>query len=300
MPDQFRTARPDWTDLRFLIELARQGSLSATARALGVTHATVARRIAALEEISGRPLFVRQNGRYMPTSVGAQIAALARGMEEPALAIARAFAGVVPAIAGPVRITSTDLVASHMATPVVAELQERHPGLEIELVSSNDNLSLARRDADIALRLGRPTSGDLFSRKLCDIELYLYATQRYLSETAAKNRRYIGYCVGPPVVPEVRELDRIAAPEAITFRTNSLNVRLAAVRAGVGMGLLPQMLAEPSDTLVRVAPQPIVARELWLLVHRDMRDVPRIRTCVDGLVKAITSRRKRPSTESGT
>jgi DNA-binding transcriptional LysR family regulator len=299
MPDQFRTARPDWTDLRFLIELARQGSLSATARALGVTHATVARRIAALEEISGRPLFVRQNGRYMPTSIGAQIAGLARGMEEPALAITRAFAGVAPDVAGPVRMTSTDLVGSHMATPVVAELQKRHPGLEIELVSSNDNLSLARRDADIALRLGRPTSGDLFSRKLCDIEFYLYATQRYLRETAAKDRRYIGYCVGPPDLPEVQGLDRIATSEAITFRTNSLNVRLAAVRAGIGMALLPELLAEPSDTFVRVAPKPVVARELWLLVHRDMRDVPRIRICVDALVKAITSRRKRASAEGG-
>lgn len=298
MPDQFRTARPDWTDLRFLIELSRQGSLSATARALGVTHATVARRIAALEEISGRPLFRRQNGRYLPTSAGAQIAALARGMEEPALAIARAIAGVVPAIAGPVRITSTDLVASHMATPVVAELQERHPGLEIELVASNDNLSLARRDADIALRLGRPTSGELYSRKLCDIEFYVYATQRYLSTTGAASRRYIGYCVGPPDLPEVRALERLAAPEAITFRTNNLNVRLAAVRAGLGMALLPRLMAEPSDTLVRVAPQPVVARELWLLVHRDMRDVPRIRTCVESLVKEITARRKRAPTAS--
>lgn len=294
MPDQFRTANPDWNDLRFLVELTRHGSLSSTARALGVTHATVSRRIAALEQASGRPLFKRQDGRFVPTGIGAQIAALAKDMEEPALAIARAFAGVTPAIAGPVRITATEMVATHLAMPIITELQQRHPGLELEVVASNENLSLARRDADIALRLGRPTSGDLFTRKLGDIAYFAYAATSHLSGQPESQRRYIGYYMTPPELPEVLALEAMAPPGSILFRTNNINVRIAAVVQGLGVGLLPKMIGEKLEGVERCEPKkPVLTRELWLVVHRDLRDVPRIRECVELLVKGVTKERRR-------
>lgn len=293
MPDQIRSAIPDWTDLRYLVELARHGSLSATARALGVTHATVARRIAALEDSSGRPLFKRQEGRYVLTSIGAHIAALAKTMEEPALAIARALAGTTPAVAGPVRITATEVIATHLAVPLIAEAQRRHPGLELEVVISNENLSLARRDADIALRLGRPTAGDLFTTKVGELAYYAYAATT-LAEAPRKTWRYIGYCLAPPDLPEVQMLDQMAGAEGIAFRTNNLNARIAAVQAGLGVGLLPKMVGEGAAGIVRVGPpEPVLTRELWLVVHRDMRDVPRIRECVQVLVRGMARERQR-------
>lgn len=292
MGAQKRTGLADWTDLQFLVELARHGSLSGTARALGVTHVTVARRIAALDAEFGRPLFRRQDGRYVPTTVGAQIVALATEMEEPALRIARAMAGVLPAIAGPVRITATDSVASNLVAPVIPALQTAQPGLDLELVISEENLSLARRDADIALRLGRPTQGDLFTRKIGDLAYYRFAAKSYLKGRDPADYRYIGYCNVPTEMPEVRTLESLCGDAAFAMRTNHLGARVAAVENSVGIGLLPKFLGDSRKRLQRLDRTPVLTRELWLIVHRDLRDVPRIRTCVDYLVKAFRGLRK--------
>jgi DNA-binding transcriptional LysR family regulator len=293
MIDRKRTALPDWTDLQFLVELARQGSLSAAARALGVTHATVARRIAALDATFGRPLFVRQAGRYMLTGVGSQIAALAVEMEEPALRVARAMAGVMPEIAGPVRITATDLIAPELVSPAIAELRADHPGLDLELIVSSENLSLARRDVDIALRLARPMQGDLFTRKVGELGFYRYASRAYLKNRRGSSLEYIGYCNVSPDYPEVRALESICGSGQIVMRTNHLSSRFAAVLNGVGVALLPKLSAGARKELQALDRVPVVKRELWLIVHRDLRDVPRIRTCVEHLGKSIQRQRKR-------
>jgi DNA-binding transcriptional LysR family regulator len=293
MVDRKRTALPDWTDLQYLAELARHGSLSAAARALGVTHATVARRIATLDAGFGRPLFTRQSGRYVPTSVGAQIAALAVEMEEPALRVARAMAGIMPAIAGQVRITATDLVALELVVPILPVIRATHPGLNLELIISGENLSLARRDADIALRLARPTQGDLFTRKLGELGYYRYASREYLKNTKAPDFEYIGYCDVSPDLPEVRAFEEMDVADRIVMRTNHQSTRYAAVLNGLGVGLLPKLSAVKRTELQALDRTPVLKRELWLVVHRDLRDVPRIRTCVEFLVNAVQRQRSR-------
>jgi DNA-binding transcriptional LysR family regulator len=290
-----RTREVDWTDLRFLSELVRQGSLSATARALGVTHATVARHITALETGVGRPLFVRQAGRYVPTAIGAQIAALAAEMEEPALRITRAMAGLPMAIAGPLRITATDMVASEMIAPILPALIKAHPALELELFASAENLSLARRDADIAIRLGRPTMGDLFTRKLADLAYFAYASKTYLRENKQTEHKYIGYCNPQPDLPEIAAMARLSRNDQIILRTNQIHARRAAVAGGLGVGLLPKFMADGVKGVVALDRSPVLVRELWLIVHRDLKDVPRIRECIDFMVKAFASQRRRLS-----
>lgn len=291
MTEQKRTELPNWTDLQFVAELSRHGSLSATARALGVTHATVARRIGALDESFGRPLFKRQDGRYVPTPTGSHVVALAREMEEPALRVARAMAGVLPHIAGPVRITATEHVATELLTPMVAELQKTHAGLEIEVIASRENLSLARRDADIALRLGRPTQGDLFTRRLVELSYYRYASRRYLKARGVQPLQYIGYCGVSAETREVRALSQLCSDDMISMRTNNIAVRLAAVAQGLGVGLLPKYSAERHKGLVCLDTKPAMARELWLVVHRDLREVPRIKLCTEYIAKTILCRR---------
>jgi molybdate transport repressor ModE-like protein len=283
----------DWTDLRFLSELARQGSLSAAARSLGVTHATVARRIKALEDSVGRQLFARQAGRYVTTPIGGQIAALAFEMEEPALRIGRAMAGLPLAIAGPLRITATELVASELVAPILPELLAAHPALELELVVSAENLSLARRDADIAIRLGRPTTGDLTTCKLCDMAYFAYASKSYLRQRNKAEHSYIGYCSPVPELPEVKAFAGMCRDDQIVLRTNQIHARRAAVASGLGVGLLPRFLAEQVKGLVALDRKPVVVRELWLIVHSDLKDVPRVRECMDFLVKAFTRLRRR-------
>jgi DNA-binding transcriptional LysR family regulator len=293
MVDRNRTSQFDWTDLRYFSELARQGSLSATARSLGVTHATVARRIAALEESVGRPLFSRQGGRYVPTHIGDQIAALASEMEEPALRITRAMAGFPVEIAGPLRITATDMVATELIAPVLSKLLIAHPAMELELFVSKENLSLARRDADIAIRLGRPKVGDLFSRKLGDLAYFAYASKDYLQGLGTADHRYIGYCNPQPDLPEVRALAEIARSDQIVLRTNQIYARRAAIASGLGVGLLPKCMVEPDTALTALSDAPVLVRELWLIVHRDLKDVPRVREFIDYIVEALAQTRRR-------
>ncbi len=291
MPDRIRTAPSDWEDLRFLVELARQGSLSGAARALSVTHATVSRRIAALEASVGQPLFARHGGKYVPTPVGSQIVALASEMEEPALKITRAFAGLPPEIAGPVRITTTEVVATEILTPMLPKFAAKFPEIDLEILVGQSNLSLARREADIALRLGRPTEGDLFSRRLDEQVYYLYASRAYLERTKPEDYGYVGYCEVPHISAEVEALSQICNDSQIVFRTNHIYTRRAAVAHGLGMGLLPRCFAEGFKDLKAVADEPLIVRELWLIVHRDLRAVPRIRECIDFLVAEFAERR---------
>ena len=246
-----------------------------------------------MEQCAGRPLFVRQSGRYVPTSVGEQIVALASQMEAPALRIKRAMAGLLPEIAGPVRITSTEMVAAELVAPALAGLRARYPGLDVELIVTGQNLSLARRDADIALRLGRPSQGELVRRKLGQIAYYRYAARRYIDGRKPDDWGYIGYCNVPPDLPEVQEFERAHGSERVVLRTNLVGARRAAVENGIGIGLLPKLIVRDDMDLVRLDSKPAVLRELWLVVHRDMREVPRIRLCMEELAKAVDRQRTR-------
>jgi DNA-binding transcriptional LysR family regulator len=273
-----RSDLPDWTDLQFFVELARRETLSATARVLGVTHATVSRHVASLEERLKQSVFERRSGRYVLTEQGEQMLRLAEEMEERALAIARAAAGVEQDVSGTVRITATDAFGAHCLMPHLHDLEQRHPGLQIELLSDQRNLSLARRDADIALRMGPPETLDIVRRKLCDNTYYFYASEHYLRAHEGRELSYIGYDEASVHLPEPNHFAEAASGKRIVFRTNSLNTRLAATRAGIGVALLPRYVAETDACLVRVdlgeAP---LRRELWLLVHRELKDVPRVR-----------------------
>lgn len=293
MTERRLTTPADWTDLQFLVELARHGNLSAAARALGVTHATVSRRLGSMERKTGQPLFVRKYGRWITTPLGEQIVALATQMEAPALRIKRAMAGLLPEIAGPVRITATEMVATELVAPALAGIRTRYPGLDVDLIVTGQNLSLARRDADIALRLGAPTQRELVRRRLGRLAYYHYAARRYLAGRKSDDWDYIGYCNVSPELPEVQEFERAHGSARIVLRTNLIGARRAAVQNGIGIGLLPKLIVRDEMDLVCLDAKPAVLRELWLIVHRDMRTVPRIRRCMDELTAAVASQRQK-------
>lgn len=293
MLDEKRTGAADWTDLQYVVELSRHGGLSAAARALGVTHATVARRVAALETRFGCPLFKREAGRYVPTSTGAQVVAAVQDMEEPAQRATRMLAGSQPEIAGLVRMTATLTVATELLAPALAEVRRQHPLLEVEIISSNENLSLARRDVDIALRLARPTKGDLFTRKLGDLAYYRYAARSYLAGRKPSEHAYVGYCNVSSDALEPIVLAKFCSPDQIVMATNDLSCRRAAVMAGLGVGLLPRLIVDREPSLEQLDEAPVLLRELWLVVHRDLRDVPRIRACVDLIGDFIAAQKHR-------
>ncbi|PJI37711.1 LysR family transcriptional regulator [Ferrovibrio sp.] len=286
MPVHKRTEAPvpgnlDWNDLRYVLALARHGSLSATARLLKVNHATVARRIAALESSLGMTLFERRARGYVPTPAAAPVLQAAEQIEAPLLRLARlgdAKAGAQ--ITGTVRITCTEGVASHTVAPQLASLRQRWPGLQIELVVEHRSLSLARREADIAIRWARPKTGELYASRLGAVPYRLYR-----APSAVDRNAVAAFDESLAEIPESLWLRTSGLTQAI--RSNSMIPLVAAARAGACAVLLPEYIGRQYPELAPEPGKPPVTRELWLVLHRDLRHTPRVRAVADHLASAI-------------
>lgn len=287
-----RSDRLDWEDVRFLLELARQGSLSATARALGVTHATVKRRISNIERDLCQPLFVRENGRYVLTDGGKRILAIALPMADSAQAILRAANGLEERLTGPVRITCTETVGSFIVLPALNGFCAAYPDIGITLNISQLNVSLARSDADIAVRLVKPDPArNLSFSKVAVLDYHFYAAHWYVDATPTDHLAFLGYPEELGNWPEVETIARLAHGRRIALRTNSLGNRIEAARRGMGVALLPSIMAVPWPELVQVSQgRPAMQREIYIVVHRDLKDVPRIKACFAALAEAIRVR----------
>lgn len=290
MPPAAVPARLDWEDLRYFVALAQHGSLSATARALKVNHATVARRLAALEERLERNLFDRRADGYVPNAAGLAALESARRMEEAAIDLLHQVERDTM-LSGRVRLTTTRAFADSFLAPRLAPFAARHPQIELELIGESRNMSLTRREADLALRLGRPRDGDFTARQVATLAFQFYAAPSYLKRRRdATEHSFITFDEENAALPEAQHLRRLAGKGGITFRSNSQIAQAAAARAGFGLALLPCYLARGDGGLVAV---PLDAdrlrREVWMLIRRDLARVPRIRLVADhlaGLLKA--------------
>jgi DNA-binding transcriptional LysR family regulator len=285
MTDKKRTATLDWEDVRFFAALARHGTLAATARAEKVTHATVSRRLANLESTLGHPLFTRSAKGYSLNAAGTATLAEAAQMEMAACVLTerREDAGT---ISGLVRITVARVFADGFLAERLAPLLARHPALEIELVATSRNLSLARREAEIALRLARPASGELKARRVATLDYGLYASPEYAARIATgESPIFIAFDEGSDYVPEAAWARRFLSGKTVALRANSQMAQAAAARAGTGIALLPGLLARSMNGLTPVSfDESPPSRELWLLMRPDVARLARVRTVADHLV----------------
>lgn len=278
----------DWEDLRHFAALARHKSLSAAARRLAVDHATVARRVAALEARLSLKLVDRRPRAYALTADGARIAALAGAMEDRAFAVARVARAAQPGLAGTVTISAPPSLAYALIAPRLVTLRERHPGIHVTLIGEKRQASLARREADLAVRLSRPTERRLVMRRLGSFGFALYASPAYLAEHAADDYAFIAYDDTFDDAPQQHWLKTVAAARPIVLRANDLEVHREAARAGVGIAALPRFLGDRDEGLVRVAVSPKPpARECWLVVHSDLRRAPAVRAVMDFLAETL-------------
>ncbi len=288
-----RTAYPDWEDVHFFLELVRLGSLSAAARALGVTHATVGRRIASLETVLRVQLFDRHDGRFTLTAAGERAAAAAAAMSDGAQSIRRLAAGPADAIIGKVRLTATEIFGSYFLMSRMRELMEKNPGLEIEVVISSRNLSLARRDVDLAIRHSRPEGANVITRKIADYASYFYADRRYVEAHRDGPLDFIGFADDVAHVEAAQHCARaVGNTHRYSLKVNTLFARLAAARGGLGVGLIPKFVAYQYPDLVAVdlGGEPLI-RELWLVAHPDVRGVVRLRVTFDYIANAVVGAR---------
>jgi DNA-binding transcriptional LysR family regulator len=290
----------DWDDLKTFLAIARHGTLSAAARSLKVSQSTMSRRLDHLQGRAGATLLERTPTGFRLTATGAAIIEQTTRMEEAALAVERAITGEDQRLEGLVRVTTVEAFAAHILTPGFVDLQTRHPGIAIEVITDNRSLSLARREADIAVRLGRFDAHETIVRKIGDMAFEAYASAEYLARfgtpdwtEAAAGHRIVRIQDDLLDTPDAKGFAAHASAADVALFANSREVQLRAVSAGLGLGYLPCYLARSAPALVSVPTPDAVSREIWMGVHRDTRHMPRIQAVQQAIVDAVHHARAR-------
>jgi DNA-binding transcriptional LysR family regulator len=271
----------EWSDLRYILIIARAGTLTAAARRLGVNQTTAARRLAAAEAALGARLFERRDGVLHPTRAGEAAIARAAQVEQEVLALERGIGGADAVAAGTVRLTAVPILANRLLIRAVPGLLARHPRLRIELIAEPRNLNLTRREADIALRLARPESGAALARRIGRLDYAVYGPRRRNPDALA----WVTYEEGLSHLPQARFIaaqDQSTAPLLL----NDAEAIVQAVRAGLGKSLLPCFVGERERGLKRLS-RVVLSREIWMLVHRDLRAQARIAAVIDWLLELM-------------
>jgi molybdate transport repressor ModE-like protein len=283
----------NWDDIRIFLQVARQGQILGAAKSLGLNHATVARRLTALEESMGSKLVSRRTNGTELTLAGQRLLAHAEAMEAATLS-AREASQVDSVIAGTVRIGAPDGFGVGFLAGRLAELADRHPGLRLELVPVPRAFSLSRREADIAVTLERPQQGRLVSRKLVDYRLGLFASRSYLARhgtpeslEALEAHRLVGYVDDLIYSASLDYTDVYLRNWRSSLAVSSALGQIEAVRAGAGIGILHYFMAQRDGDLVPVLPQNLLGRSYWTVMHEDLRKIRRIAVVASFLAEIV-------------
>jgi len=292
----------DWADLEIFLAAARGGSLVAAASELGVNASTVQRRIGKLEGDLGTRLFDRSPRGYGLTGAGEALLEHARAAEEELWAGARKVTGRDRSLEGVVRVTTVDDLAFGVLPPIVRAFRKRHRRVEIDLDIQAEFSDLGRRQADVAIRFGAaPQHDDVIVKHVTRVDVALYGSKSYLEKHGT-----------PSSLPDLRDhalvrattrfsrlaieqiMDRYSDASSVALRSNSMLVRHAAIREGIGIGWLGHFMGEHEPELSRLDLKlPSVSSDLWMLVHVDLRTNARVRAFVDFVHAAFVARRAR-------
>jgi DNA-binding transcriptional LysR family regulator len=284
----------NWDDVRIFLAVARTGQILAASKRLGVNHATLSRRLTALEEALRTRLFVRRTNGCELTEEGSVFLASAERMETEMLAAQARLGRTDTAVAGTVRIGAPDGFGVSFLAPRMGRLIERHPELKIQLVPVPRSFSLSQREADIAITLERPEQGRLVSSKLTDYTLGLYASRGYLNlngvpeeAEALKHHHRIGYVEDLIFSPSLNFTGEVMRNWNAGFEISSAIGQTEAVRSGAGVGILHNYVARQYPDLVRVMPETAISRTYWTIFHESARDLARVRIVADFLHELV-------------
>ena len=287
----------DWDDARMFLAVARAGQMLGASRTLGVNQATLSRRMASLEAALGTKLLARRTHGSELTDAGAELFETLERVETEMLGAQARLRGAGAAAAGVVRIGAPDGVGVGFLAPRLATLAERHPALVAQLVPTPRGFSLSRREADLAVMVGRPEKGRLVARKLTDYTLGLYASPAYLAERPAPvdaagiaEHRLVGYVEDLIAAPALNYAAEFLRDWRSSVELTSAIGQVEAVKAGAGIGALHDYLAIGpcrEGSLVRVLPDLRAMRSYWLAIHENLRDVARVRAAANWLTEAV-------------
>ncbi len=288
------SAEPGWELYRSFLEVVRERSLSGAARKLSLTQPTIGRHIDALEQALGISLFTRSPAGLSATPGASALVPFAEAMASAASALARVASGEAEEERGAVRVTASEMIGAEVLPAVLVAFREAHPQIDVELVLSNRSQDLLRRDADIAVRMIKPTQGALMARKIGTVHLGLHAHPRYLKAHGAprsveelRDHALIGF----DTTVSVQRLPKLSFPltrDLFAFRCDSDIAQYAALRAGFGIGLCQLPLAR-RDGLVGLLPG-VLAFELgmWVVMHKNLKSSRRMRLMFDHLVERLS------------
>lgn len=281
-------------DLEWLLAIARGGSLSAAAKARGVAVSTAARRLDALETELKLRLVDRRPGGVRLTADGARIAALAGPAIDSADRIERAAATMRTGSPLPIGISATEFVVSEILAPALPRLWAKHRDLSVTLRSQAGLVSLAARDADLAIRMSRPEGASLVAKKLPTLRLGLFASANYLAGrkpagVRLSEERLLVYDDSYGRLPELDWMDAGGFAHRVALRTGSSRALMAAAEAGAGIALLPAAFALPRGLIEVPAPTVLPGRTPWLIAHRDLRRLPPIRAVHAWIVETFAA-----------
>jgi DNA-binding transcriptional LysR family regulator len=286
---------PGWELYRSFLAVVRQGSLSGAARILSLTQPTVGRHVEALERALGVPLFIRSQQGLTATAAGLDLVPHAEAMAAAAEALMRAASGEATAERGTVRVTASEIIGVEVLPPMLSRFRSMHPAIVLELAMTNRTEDLLRHDADIAVRMTRPSQEALVARYIGVVSIGVYAHRRYIeaygplrSLDDLAGHHLIGFDRDAGSIRNVRGPVGLLTRDAFAFRCDSDVGQLAALRAGLGIGGCQHAIAARDPDLVPVLPDQLRYEiEMWLAMHEDLRASRRVRLLFDHLVETL-------------
>ena len=286
----------DWDLLQSLHAVLEAGSFSAAARIRRLTQPTLGRHIDQLERQLGAPLFLRSPRGLQPTDLALAFRPHLADMAAAAAAASRDISGIVSGEGGVVRVTVSEIVGIEVVPPMMARFRAAHPGIQVELTLNNKNDDLSRRDADVAVRMSRPTQNSLVARKAGELGLGFHATPEYLAEHGVPTsfddlvkHTLIGFDRAYPDLVNELSIGRPINRDLFSYRTDNDVAQLAAIKAGVGIGVCQQQIAR-REGLVAVMPEAFSFKlDLWICMHETLRGSPRMRLMFDHLAKEFAA-----------
>lgn len=292
----WQNVRFDWNQVRAFLVTAEEGSLSAAARALGLTQPTLGRQVAALEAALEVTLFERTGHRMVLTEPGRLLIDHVRAMGDAAQRISLVAGGQAQAVEGLVSITASDAFSAYLLPGAVERLRQTAPGLTVEVIAANDIRDLKQREADIAVRHVRPEQPDLIARRLPDRAARLYATPGYLdrigrpkSVADLARASFIGFDRTTQLAEQLTERGLPVPAENFRVLTGHGVVYWQMVRQGLGIGVMSSDIAGMTPGVEAVLPDhPPIWFETWLTTHRELQTSRRIRLVFDTLADCLT------------
>ena len=286
---------PDWSLYRTFLAVARAGSFSAAARLTGSTQPTIGRQIQTLETTLGLKLFTRSQRGLSPTAAARELISHAESMASAAAALHRASSGGASEQAGTVRLTAGEHVGLEVLPPILAEFAREHPRIELELSLSNRNEDLLRRDADIAVRMARPSQKALIARRVGNVKIGLYAHRSYVEARGLprtpsdfSHHRLIGFDRDTHILRTTGGVAARLQRKDFAVRTDSIAAQIAMLRAGLGITACQINVARRDPNLVPVLAKDMsFQREVWLVTHPDLKNVRRVRLLFDHLARRL-------------